>query len=866
MVLAQTDLALPSVLPLALQRTHISSYRYGHCFRPSWASTLDERLELTEEGAVWAREDGSLLVYPHLPGEGEQVLPLEGDRLPLSYVERTMLGETTYAVTDPAAGMTRLFTGSPYKAGGLYWLVEVEDRNGNAYQIGRDLDGTPTAVVHEGGYRVSVTSEAGRVTGLSVHTPQGQVKVVGFGFDEEGNLREVTNSSGVPLRFTYDAEGRVTSWTDRNDSTYQYLYDGEGRVSRTVGPEGFLSSTFAYERDHASGLRVTRFTDSTGATTLFRINEALQVVSETDPLGHTTLFEFDSQDRLVAQTDALGHTTRLERDSHGNLLAVTAPDGVRTTARYNELNLPVEVVERGGLRYLYTYDDRGNLASATDPTGARTEYEFNGRGHLTAVRDALGATTRISTDSAGLPETVTAPSGATISFSRDAFGRVTGITDPAGGTVRQKWTVEGRPEWREHADGTHEEWVWDGEGNLKQYTDRMGLTSTYSATHFDRHAATQSPGGDYRFTHDTELRLTKVTNAQGLEWQYTYDAAGRLIAETDFDGRTLTYEHDPLGRLMRRTNGAGQSLFYERDALGRVTQLRHDDGAVSAFAHDEAGHVCRISNAHATIVLEHDLAGRVTSETVNGRTSPAARMPWVAEPTAAHRPVRQARYSTRGKDCLPTPWASDWQAVETTLGMRLPADYTQLASAYGPGAFCDFLHIYHPHAPTPWVNLTGPMPTTLREPLRKDHNEGTHPVPHDPQHLFAIGVTDNGEYLFWITDPHTDPDSWRITVNEARGPRWYTYDGNLTSFLTDVLTGRTTIPQFPKSLLDHGVAFQPSPQPAQNTTSPSPRSATGGAIDTQAVREWARANGYQLPDRGRIPAPIVAAYKKANPQ
>ncbi|MEU8033631.1 DUF6531 domain-containing protein, partial [Streptomyces sp. NPDC049099] len=35
MVLGQTDLALPGVLPLVLQRAHISGYRYGRCFGPS---------------------------------------------------------------------------------------------------------------------------------------------------------------------------------------------------------------------------------------------------------------------------------------------------------------------------------------------------------------------------------------------------------------------------------------------------------------------------------------------------------------------------------------------------------------------------------------------------------------------------------------------------------------------------------------------------------------------------------------------------------------------------------------------------------------------------------------------------------------
>ena len=34
--------------------------------------------------------------------------------------------------------------------------------------------------------------------------------------------------------------------------------------------------------------------------------------------------------------------------------------------------------------------------------------------------------------------------------------------------------------------------------------------------------------------------------------------------------------------------------------------------------------------------------------------------------------------------------------------------------------------------------------------------------------------------------------------------------------------------------------------------------------DTKAVREWARNNGFDVSDRGRIPAEIVEAYAAAN--
>jgi hypothetical protein len=44
------------------------------------------------------------------------------------------------------------------------------------------------------------------------------------------------------------------------------------------------------------------------------------------------------------------------------------------------------------------------------------------------------------------------------------------------------------------------------------------------------------------------------------------------------------------------------------------------------------------------------------------------------------------------------------------------------------------------------------------------------------------------------------------------------------------------------------------------------RSASAGAKrgDLAAVREWARANGHQVSDRGRISAEVQAAYDKAH--
>ncbi|MFE2451122.1 DUF6531 domain-containing protein [[Kitasatospora] papulosa] len=623
MTLPQTDLSLPGVLPLVLRRTHLSAYRYGQWFGRSWASTLDERIELDASGAgaVWAREDGSLLIYPRLPlpDDTDGVLPVEGARLPLLHGAQHN-GQTTYYVTDPHSGLTRSFQGGPYNGSPAYWLREIEDRNHNRISFARRGDGSPTAVAHSGGYRLTLAVEDSRVRELALRTPDGPVTVMRYDYDALGNLGGVVNSSGLPLRFTYDPDARITSWTDRNDSTFLYVYDDAGRVVRTVGPDGYLSSTFAYETHPETGDRVTRYTDSLGATKIHHFNARLQAVAEADPLCGVTHRTFDRYDRLLSRTDPLGRTTTYTYDDRGNPTHVEHPDGSSASVEYNELNQLAAVTGPDGATSRQEYDDRGNPTLFTRPDGSTTRLTHAPNGHLTGVDDSLGALDRLRCDAAGLPLAIRGPLGAVTRYTRDAFGRAKTITDPQGRTTELEWTVEGKLARRTDPDGAQQSWTYDGEGNCLVHTDAAGGETRFEYTHFDLVAARTTPDGvRQEFTHDTELRISRVTNPQGLNWDYTYDPAGRLSSETDFDGRSLRYTHDACGQLTSRTNAAGQTVRYERDTAGRVT-AKDAHGAVTRFTYDIHGRLASATGPDTELSYVRDSSGRILSETCDGRT------------------------------------------------------------------------------------------------------------------------------------------------------------------------------------------------------------------------------------------------------
>ncbi|MFT2016465.1 putative T7SS-secreted protein [Streptomyces sp. 796.1] len=768
MFLPQTDVSLPGALPLTFTRRVESGYSAGRWFGPSWSSTVDQRLEIDARGVVLVGDDGLLLAYPH-PAPGVPTLPQAGPRWPL---ERTPEGH--YTVTDPERGHVRHYAGpEPSGLDGTVLLHRISDRNGNVLTFSYDAHGAPTDIEHSAGYHLRITTDGARVTALHLvagATDGADASLLRYGYTD-GDLTEVTNSSGLPLRFDYDDEHRVIAWTDTNGSRYDYVYDNRHRCIAEGGEAGHVAIRIDYDgRDEATGHRVTTVSTRAGHSFRYLVNDAQQIVAETDPLGHTTHHELDRHDRPLSHTDALGRVTHLRYDTAGRLISVLRPDGRETTVDYNDLGLPTTLTGPDGATWQHAYDTRGNRTAVTDPAGHTTLFTHDGQGHLTSVTDPLGATTRVRCDAAGLPIEITDPLGATTHYTRDAFGRPIVLTNPLGATTHLSWTIEGQLIRHTDPNGAVQTWTYDGEGNRVSHTDAAGGTTTYEYTHFDLLAAKTGPDGvRYAFEYDGQLRLSQVTNPQGLVWSYVYDPAGRLTSETDFDGRSTHYEHDPTGAVISRTNALGQTVRLDRDELGRIARKDAGDAGVTTFEHDAAGRLLAAVGPGAEVRYQRDRLGRIKAELVNGRvltqtldalgrrtgrTTPSGARSTYAYDAAGNR----TRLTTSGRTMA---FAYDPTGREVTR----TTDALTLAHAWDPaGRLVEQLLTTDAAAGTPGAGGAGLGPAG---------GVGIGPVGGVP----GVGATGAGQQ----TGPAAVPRTRR---------RRYTYrpDGHLTT-LTDSATG-----------------------------------------------------------------------------
>ncbi|MGW1875807.1 RHS repeat-associated core domain-containing protein [Streptomyces sp. NPDC001975] len=656
MYLPQSDIELPGLLPLAFTRRVASDYRCGWWFGPTWASTLDQRLEIDEQGIVHITEDGLLLAYPHPTAPDTPVLPDAGPHQPLARQD-----DGGYRIEDPLTGHTRHFARPT--ADGIALLTRIVDLNDNTIDFDYDVDGTPRAIRHSGGYHLTLTVDEGRVIELALAgaADDGMDLVVKrYGYTD-GNLTSVTNSSELPLTFAYDERLRVTSWVDTNHRHYHYTYDDQDRCLGERGEAGHISIALSYDGVDPAwpDCRVTTLTTAAGAVSRFIVDERCLVVAEIDPLGGTVATAYDARQNVTATTDALGHRTAFANNEVGQPVEVTRPDGSVVRVAYDERHRPVTLTLPDGSTWLYTNDERGNVIAVTDPSRATTCFRRTADGGLIEALDASGRISAYRNNAAGLPVTATDGLGNTTRYTYNAFGLTVAVTDALGHESRWERNVEGLPVRRTDPDGSYESWEYDGEGNCVRHVDAVGQATTFEYTHFDRLSVRTGPGGErHTFTHDADLRLTQVTNPQGLVWNYAYDEAGRLLTETDFDGRASQYTYDAAGRMATRTNALGQRIRYRRDALGQIT-AKDVDGAITHFAYAPNGSLIEAVGPDSSLRVELDAVGRRVAETVDGRTmrfgyDAAGNRTVRTTPSGAHSDWaydtagRSVRFATRG--------------------------------------------------------------------------------------------------------------------------------------------------------------------------------------------------------------------------
>ncbi|GAA2515594.1 RHS repeat-associated core domain-containing protein [Winogradskya humida] len=559
-VLTDNDLGL-------LERTHVSSYRAGRWFGPLWTSVLDQRLELDDEGSCYFAPDGMILAYPQAE-PGEQVLPLDGPRRPL-----TWYSDGGAEMHDPETGATLLFR----PAGPVSALTAVIGPAGRT-EITWEGE-TPVRIAFPGGESFDITVTDGLVTAVGD---------VAYGYDDDRRLTEVVTERG-PERFEY-TDDRIAAWHDWS-GTYRYEYDDRGRCVQTVSSNGYLDGRIAYDDEQ----RTTTFTDALGHTTVYHISPQLRTSSRVDPLGRVTAYDWDNWGRLLSTTDPLGNAAEQETPADHDLIYAWI-DPERGEIEYGPFSTVAAWTDPAGARTEFGYDAELQLTSVTDPRGLVWRYAYDAAGQLIAEVDFDGRQRRYEYDAAGRVIRLVDTDGAITEFGYDAWSRLT-ERRTATDTATFRYDEAGLLLEARNND-TELVLSRDERGRLvRQSTNGSALTFEYDDMMMTRH------------------RRTPSAVASSWQWEMILGHAAWLTV----GGHELTLDHQEDGREVRRSVGGDVVLEQIFDDEDRLAMQRIIGDRLRTFGYRADGKPESVTDGSGITSLELDPAGRVLAVRGAGR-------------------------------------------------------------------------------------------------------------------------------------------------------------------------------------------------------------------------------------------------------
>lgn len=487
----------------------------------------------------------------------------------------------------------------------------------------------------------SVTDPDSKITTFTYAPSTGDVltatdplgNVTRYAYDTIGRMTSTAkpnSGTSYPTTITYNARRQPLTVTEYLNSsttaTTTRTYDNDGNLKTVTDPNGHVTQ---YSYDAADQLISVTRPDTTTLVSAYWPNGLLK--EQRDGAGVVAFsYGYDPQGRLVTKTNGAGQTTTLAYDAAGRLASRAEPGGSCPTGgsgtlctRYSydaagEL-VAVDYSDPATADVTYTYRPDGRRATMTDGTGTTTSG-YDSLGRLTQTVDGAGATVGYGYNKRDLPTTITYPGVGTVTRTYDDAGQIATVTDWAGRTFG---------------------YSHDGNGNVDTIAFPGGVASdTFGYDLTDRMTSllyTQNGVWTGAEVYDRDL-AGKVTGSNGLASRsYGYTTLDQVCFSAGYlSGGTCaapptgaqTYDYDLADNLVQTPNAATQrfdaanqlcwtattasantcatapagATDYAVDGLGRRTDADPAVGVPSSYQYDQAGRLTQatVPNAAGT--------------------------------------------------------------------------------------------------------------------------------------------------------------------------------------------------------------------------------------------------------------------------
>jgi RHS repeat-associated protein len=470
-------------------------------------------------------------------------------------------------------------------------------------------------------------------------TPDPFPDITTYGYDNLGNVMEITDPKGAQYDYTYDGLKRKLTAKYPVDAggtrkTERWHYDTANNLDTYTNPTGQVQ-TLQY--DNRERLNNASWSGNAAPTVSTTYDAASRPMSITTSDGATIAYHYDNANNKTSEDQANSglpmRTVQTDPDPDGNRMNLLVKTGATTnyalTYLYTSRNGLSQISDSANNSFKYVYGDananvtrRDGLISQTlhdsavytydalnrqvicaqsalnGPAFSTEHYNYNARGYLVntfreeesrgdyygydPARDQL-----ISALYSAISANDQSPAGNTVNYDCGALDR-NGMTvkDSTNHTTTIGYAKDDLNQYTKvTTNGTDQGVQYDGNFNLSGYS---GWTYTYDA----RNRLVSATGNSHvaTFTYDGMGRCVKrvIDSAATV---FTYDG-WRQIAEWDgSNGNLIATNIYGIGidEPLFTSNTYGQ-FYHKSDALGNVRFLLNSAGAVvEKYAYDAFG-------------------------------------------------------------------------------------------------------------------------------------------------------------------------------------------------------------------------------------------------------------------------------------
>lgn len=580
-------------VPLELSRTYNSQDDFNAQFGYGWRSNFDIVLKEYPNLTVVERDDKGVCSIYTKNSDGSYT-PSAG-----KYSVLTKNSDSTYTLLRKQGKI--LFFDTHGR------LIKIQERNGNAINIIRNLNGAISEVNDASGRKLLFTLDfQDRVTQITDPAD----RILAYAYDASGNLIRVTDPLNNSTVYQYDSNHKLIQKTDANNYSLFFEYDSLGRACRSWQDGNLNEITLSFDPDNST----TTTTDSRGNITKYEYNTYGLVTKITDAQNNIQTFVWDSNLNKTSFTDQNSHTSNFTYDSRGNLLTATDPLNNTTGFTYEpNFDFIKTATDAQGNISTYDYDTKGNLIKLTDALGNFMTNTYDTSGQLTSSTNPNNYTTTLTYDTYGNILTAMDALNNTTTFSYDIVGNRTQIKDAQNNITQYTYDNLNQLTQIKYPDNSTVSYAYDAVGNKTSVTDNASNTTSYAYDLNGKVISVTNPlGKKVNFEYDSEGNRTKATDQNLNQTSYQYDSLNRIIMETNPLGLTKNYTYDAVGNHASFTDAKSDRINYEYDSLNRLTKINYPTGGVLAFSYDALGRRISMTDSQGSTTYAYDKLGRLT--------------------------------------------------------------------------------------------------------------------------------------------------------------------------------------------------------------------------------------------------------------